>query len=96
MRPFGKDGLAGSSRPLPDTGSDFTVGPRTYTWHRQLALDAEKLRSLDVKANSSMQEVEPVALPAVWTAVDPDEVAETSRREGGAASIPPYDQCFQW
>eukprot|EP00929_Paragymnodinium_shiwhaense_P104386 TRINITY_DN68764_c0_g1_i1.p1 TRINITY_DN68764_c0_g1~~TRINITY_DN68764_c0_g1_i1.p1 ORF type:complete len:567 (+),score=75.09 TRINITY_DN68764_c0_g1_i1:65-1765(+) len=100
LRPFGEDGLAGSSRPLPDTSKDFTAGSRTYTWHKALALANASKALLDaVDGDEGMSsEVKPRALPAVWARSEDVNASEMSNgeRSDDKLAIPPYNECFQW
>ena len=80
-RPFGDDGLPGSSRPMPDPEESLVVGPRTYTWHQQLRLSAV-FGEHEVAPPWS-----PVPFQGVWVNVD---------GEPAQGVLPDYAKCFQW
>lgn len=86
-RAFSDDGLPGSSRPIPDPKTPFTVGPMHYTWHQALDLQAVGLDK-DGLAAAVPKLVAIPACPNVWIPVDPNF--------GGDASLPQYDACFQF
>jgi len=91
MRPFGPDGLAGSSRPLPDLAAPFTKGGRTYTWHQRLAPrgDEDSTWASEAAAPSL---VPPFAVPVVWV-----EVENAGKpMEGDKVPLPDYGDCFQF
>eukprot|EP00927_Polykrikos_kofoidii_P073131 TRINITY_DN69204_c0_g1_i1.p1 TRINITY_DN69204_c0_g1~~TRINITY_DN69204_c0_g1_i1.p1 ORF type:complete len:609 (-),score=81.90 TRINITY_DN69204_c0_g1_i1:202-2028(-) len=85
---FGEDGLSGSSRPLPDPMAPFVAGPRTYTWHMQLAMDSSGQFQTNLgcfsdsgeaevagAARRPPREVVPCPLPGpVWTRVVPENL----------------------
>lgn len=81
VRPFGDDGLPGSSRPMPDPEESLVVGPRTYTWHQQLRLSAV-FGEHEVAPPWS-----PVPFQGVWVNVD---------GEPAQGVLPDYAKCFQW
>mmetsp|Transcript_88075 Transcript_88075/g.238625 ORF Transcript_88075/g.238625 Transcript_88075/m.238625 type:complete len:104 (-) Transcript_88075:78-389(-) len=94
VRPFGPDGLPGSSRPLPPTSEPFVAGGRSYTWHQQLQLDeatADAVRSAS-ELPASGEAVVPIELPCIWEQVS-DEGATPS---GVTEEIPEYSSCFQF
>eukprot|EP00931_Biecheleriopsis_adriatica_P079300 TRINITY_DN52705_c0_g1_i1.p1 TRINITY_DN52705_c0_g1~~TRINITY_DN52705_c0_g1_i1.p1 ORF type:complete len:526 (-),score=105.59 TRINITY_DN52705_c0_g1_i1:34-1611(-) len=85
-RPFGADGLAGSSRPLPDPAAPLTAGPKTYTWHQEL-----RLPKPDLLQREDTPPV-PASLPlrtGVWTTIDGCEV-------GNGEPVPAIDKCYQF
>eukprot|EP00933_Yihiella_yeosuensis_P018465 TRINITY_DN1513_c5_g1_i1.p1 TRINITY_DN1513_c5_g1~~TRINITY_DN1513_c5_g1_i1.p1 ORF type:complete len:447 (+),score=93.78 TRINITY_DN1513_c5_g1_i1:155-1342(+) len=94
MRPWGPDGLAGSSRPLPEPAEDFVIGPKRYTWHRKFALPAPGFTGEEFPLESAA----PVPVPlrqGVWTSVEgvdtPHGSAVTTPTQA-----PPIDECWQF
>ena len=81
-RPFGPDGLPGSSRPLPDR-SVSEVGPKRYTWHQRLALP------LDAGGYPSPTSVFPVSGMPIWTEIQGGDVPE-------GVGLPSIQECFQF
>lgn len=84
-RPWEADGLAGSSRPLPDPSKPAEIGPKTYTWHQALALPAPNLLS----GSTEPKEVVAKTRPGVWVPVAQGTEAEP-------ADLPDYSECFQF
>ena len=80
-RPFGPDGLPGSSRPLPRSVSEF--GPKRYTWHQRLALP------LDAGGYPSPTSVFPVSGMPIWTEIQGGDVPE-------GVGLPSIQECFQF
>jgi len=95
IRPFGPDGLPGSSRPLPDPSAPLVGGGRTYTWHQALKLDEDTAASLAVGLPPKLKAVDPVPLPRIWEPVcgeaTPDDVAKEK-----CETMPDYNLCFQF
>lgn len=81
-RPFGPDGLPGSSRPLPDR-SVSEVEPKRYTWHQRLALP------LDAGGYPSPTSVFPVSGMPIWTEIQGGDVPE-------GVGLPSIQECFQF
>lgn len=83
-RPFAKDGLPGSSRPLPDPSHILEIGPKRYTWHQRLALP------LDCSLTStSPTAVSPICKSPLWF-----EVEGVAVKDG--AALPDIEECFQF
>ncbi|CAE7804410.1 unnamed protein product, partial [Symbiodinium sp. CCMP2456] len=77
LRPFGADGLAGSSRAAPDPAHVLEVGDRRYTWHQALSLPsmvAEAAANLN-PAPASSEVLLPSNAP-VWVTLDGDPVQD--------------------
>lgn len=92
-RPFGPEGAAGSSRPVPPVEAPAKFGARTYTWHTKLALASSGLLlGAEQSAAVEPRAVAPMALPEVWAAVP----QEGAKDEGSAGALPAYRDCFQW
>lgn len=89
LRPFGSDGLAGSSRPLPDTSGPAQIGSKRYTWQQELALSSISLDS-DLKGATDPLVLPLASWPAVWVPVEP------SAKDSGPVSLPAYGECFQF
>ena len=83
-RPFGKDGLPGSSRPLPDPAEVLKVGGREYTWHQKLRLP---LNCCSVV--SSPVAVSPICKAPLWTDIGGKAVEE-------GVALPDIEECFQF
>lgn len=90
-RPFGPDGLPGSSRPLPDTSAPFSTGTRDYTWHQELALDTSTPQVNEAVECGSLRDVRPVPIPLVWT-----EVGSADKEAAPPTAMPAYNECFQF
>lgn len=82
-RPFGPDGLPGSSRPLPNPAQVFEIGKKKYTWHRRLALP------LEAGTSASPIAVSPPCRTPVWTEVNGGDV-------GDGVALPAIEECFQF
>ena len=79
-RPFGPDGLPGSSRPVP--ASDVEMGKKKYTWRQRLALPLEAGSCTPIATY-------PVCRMPVWTEVNGGDVGE-------GVALPGIQECFQF
>ena len=90
MRPFGADGLSGSSRPAPDPAHALEMGERRYTWHQTLCLPstaAGTASNLD-PAPAPSEVLLPSNAP-VWVTLDGDPIQDE-------AGLPDIGACFQF
>merc|ERR1712107_328063 len=93
VRPFGADGLAGSSRPLPDPAALLKVGPNTYTWHQTPALPVGEQKLVNLVVPSSIRESPLTEKRGVWVRVG----QEADSNGGlGTKATPAYSDCFQF
>ena len=86
-RPFGADGLSGSSRPVPESAQVLEVGQRRYTWHQGLALPRKF--ATDVEGCSAPCDVPLPSNAPVWVTLSGDEVQEE-------VGLPDIGTCFQF
>ena len=87
VRPFGSDGLPGSSRPVPDPAEILEAGGREYTWHQALALPLQTPEDTTTKA----PELTEVRLPSnspVWVKLNGDRIPD-------GIALPDIGTCFQ-
>ena len=86
VRPFGSDGLAGSSRPVPDPAEVLKIGQREYTWHQALSLP---LKTPHEQPDESTPRQVPLPGKApVWVTLEGDAVPDE-------AGLPDISACFQ-
>ncbi|CAE8668041.1 unnamed protein product, partial [Polarella glacialis] len=98
QRPFEEDGLAGSSRPLPDPAAAFETGTRRFTWHQKLALPLPGLLGDEAAAKLPLPSPVPMHM-GVWVPVDEagsNSSSSGSSKDTGAVPVPDYSECWQF
>eukprot|EP00438_Fugacium_kawagutii_P033356 Skav231017 [mRNA] locus=scaffold1869:28029:29561:+ [translate_table: standard] len=83
-RPFKRDGLPGSSRPVPNPAQILEIGSRRYTWHRELALPLD-----GADTGVSPIQVFPPCRKPIWTEAHGGHVGE-------GVPLPDIQECFQF